>query len=149
MEADPDAPLLHRSTLHGSVFGAGVRDRLREVSVRFTGVVFQICKSDDLALFVDGARRLQDQSGVFRNQSIHVGCDSIAPQDGSRVETRVERNSKHHAVVTDGGGEAVRVTRQGSKIGDVPLLPEKGMKALVAGGVGFSHNLPAIVETLG
>ena len=42
--------------------------------------------------------------------------------------------------------QAVRVTFQSSEIGDVSLLPKKGMKARVAGGVGSTHNLAVIVQ---
>src|SRR5580704_6613911 len=122
------------------------RDRLGEVGVRFTGVAFQGRKSDDLALLVDGACGLQIQSGVLRNQSIQVACCSIAPKHGPGTEARANGNSQHQAVVADGDGRAVRIAGQSSEIGDVALLPEKTMKACVAGGVRSSHNLPVIVQ---
>src|SRR5580704_19481730 len=99
------------------------RDRLREVGVRFTGVAFQGRKSDDLALLVDRTCGLQIQSGVLRNESIQVGCCSIAPKHGPWTETRANGDSQHQTVVADGDGRAVRVTGQSSEISDVALLP--------------------------
>jgi hypothetical protein len=141
----PDWSYLFRSGFRAqrdSVPTHGARDRYRQVGVRFTEVALQSRKSDDLAFVGDGACGLQVQSSVLRNESIHVDCGSVAPQDGPRVEARVERDSKHHAVVADSDGQAVGVTGQSSKVADVPRLPEKGMKALVALGVGDPTTCP-------
>src|SRR5579863_246563 len=142
-----DRPL--KSTLLGSVSIVGLRDRLRQVGVGFARVALQNCESDDLALVVDGACGFQVQSGVLRNQRIHVGGGAVAPKRGPGAEAGADGNAQHHAIVADGGGGAVGVTGHSSKIGDVALLPEKSMKARVGSGVRGSHNLAFIVQASG
>ena len=132
-------------TCGGSVFVRRVRHRLRPVGVRFTGIAFQSCKSDDLALVIDGACGLQIQSGVWGNQSIHVSCGSVAPKRCPGAEARADGDSQYQALVVDGDGRAVRVTGHCSEIGDVALLP-KTVKARVASGVRGSHNLPFVIQ---
>ena len=73
------APPLHGLTLRGSVSVPPFTTGFGQVGVRFTGVALQSGKSDDLAFAVDGACGLQVQSGVLRNQSVHVDCGSVAP----------------------------------------------------------------------
>src|SRR5579863_9699363 len=127
------APLLC-SILGGLVSVLGVRG-LGQVGVSLTGVAFQGGKADDLALVVDGACGLQVQSRVLRDQGIQVGSDSVAPKHGAGAEARANGESQYQAIVADGSGGAVRVTGQGSEIGDMAALPKKCMKAGVAGGV--------------